>query len=316
MKAMRAAMDEGRGDRRGSRVIVGIGSDLCDIRRIEQTLERFGDRFIARCFTEIERRSSEAPRRARRLLRQAIRRQGGLRQGARHRPAARRVLARHGRRQSALRPADHASYRRRRRAAEGDPAARDRRRSSISRSPTSRRSPRRSSSSRRARRAEPGSLEELGVSEGGRIPWYQGKAQGIPRFWADFGKTMRKMLNNSNPFQKNSLRGRAGKFFRGAGKPNSLLRRKQGYLAPETPSVDLSERGRNRKIGRHPDESPSIMGQLSWILAPGRSPNVRGQTPLAPVCNGRLHKGSRPQSSVRPTLVAPCRPSCPQVNVL
>ena len=41
-------------------MIVGVGSDLCDVRRIEQTLERFGDRFIERCFTDIERRRSEA----------------------------------------------------------------------------------------------------------------------------------------------------------------------------------------------------------------------------------------------------------------
>jgi len=40
-------------------MIVGVGSDLCDIRRIEQTLERYGDRFVARCFTEIEQRRSE-----------------------------------------------------------------------------------------------------------------------------------------------------------------------------------------------------------------------------------------------------------------
>ena len=40
-------------------MIVGIGSDLCDIRRIEQTLDKFGERFIARCFTEIERRKSD-----------------------------------------------------------------------------------------------------------------------------------------------------------------------------------------------------------------------------------------------------------------
>jgi holo-[acyl-carrier protein] synthase len=40
-------------------VIVGIGSDLCDIERIEKTLERFGKRFIARCFTEVEQRRSE-----------------------------------------------------------------------------------------------------------------------------------------------------------------------------------------------------------------------------------------------------------------
>ncbi|WP_292050743.1 MULTISPECIES: holo-ACP synthase [unclassified Brevundimonas] len=35
-------------------MIIGIGSDLCDIRRIEETLERFGDRFKKRCFTSVE----------------------------------------------------------------------------------------------------------------------------------------------------------------------------------------------------------------------------------------------------------------------
>ena len=40
-------------------MILGIGSDLCDIRRIEETLERFGERFLARCFTDVERRRSE-----------------------------------------------------------------------------------------------------------------------------------------------------------------------------------------------------------------------------------------------------------------
>ena len=83
---MRPAMDEGRGACRRDRMIIGIGNDLCDIRRIEKTLERFGERFIERCFTEIEQREVRAPRRPRRLLRQALRRQGGLRQGARHRP--------------------------------------------------------------------------------------------------------------------------------------------------------------------------------------------------------------------------------------
>lgn len=38
-------------------MIIGTGSDMVDIRRIEKVLERFGDRFIKRCFTpaEIER---------------------------------------------------------------------------------------------------------------------------------------------------------------------------------------------------------------------------------------------------------------------
>jgi len=40
-------------------MIVGIGSDLIDIRRIERTLERFGERFTARVFTEIERAKSD-----------------------------------------------------------------------------------------------------------------------------------------------------------------------------------------------------------------------------------------------------------------
>jgi holo-[acyl-carrier protein] synthase len=40
-------------------MIIGIGSDLIDIRRIERTLERFGDRFIDRVFTPLERAKSE-----------------------------------------------------------------------------------------------------------------------------------------------------------------------------------------------------------------------------------------------------------------
>jgi holo-[acyl-carrier protein] synthase len=40
-------------------MIIGLGSDLADIRRIEATLERFGDRFRQRVFTETERARSE-----------------------------------------------------------------------------------------------------------------------------------------------------------------------------------------------------------------------------------------------------------------
>jgi len=40
-------------------MIVGLGSDLIDITRIERTLARFGDRFTARVFTEAERRRSD-----------------------------------------------------------------------------------------------------------------------------------------------------------------------------------------------------------------------------------------------------------------
>jgi holo-[acyl-carrier protein] synthase len=41
-------------------VIVGIGSDLIDIRRIEKALIRHGDRFVDRLFTPVERARSEA----------------------------------------------------------------------------------------------------------------------------------------------------------------------------------------------------------------------------------------------------------------
>jgi holo-[acyl-carrier protein] synthase len=40
-------------------MILGIGSDIIDIRRIERTLERFGERFVERVFTEAERRKSD-----------------------------------------------------------------------------------------------------------------------------------------------------------------------------------------------------------------------------------------------------------------
>ena len=40
-------------------MIVGIGSDLSDIRRIQKSLDRFGDRFVERVYTEVERSRSE-----------------------------------------------------------------------------------------------------------------------------------------------------------------------------------------------------------------------------------------------------------------
>ena len=40
-------------------MIIGLGSDLIDIRRVEKTLERFGDRFVQRVFTEIEQAKSD-----------------------------------------------------------------------------------------------------------------------------------------------------------------------------------------------------------------------------------------------------------------
>jgi holo-[acyl-carrier protein] synthase len=40
-------------------VILGLGSDLSDIRRIQESLDRFGDRFKQRVFTELERTRSD-----------------------------------------------------------------------------------------------------------------------------------------------------------------------------------------------------------------------------------------------------------------
>ena len=40
-------------------MIIGIGNDVIDIRRIEETLTRFGPRFIDRIFTDVEIRKSE-----------------------------------------------------------------------------------------------------------------------------------------------------------------------------------------------------------------------------------------------------------------
>ena len=43
-------------------MILGLGNDIIDIRRIEATLERFGDRFLDRVFTDIERTKSDRRR--------------------------------------------------------------------------------------------------------------------------------------------------------------------------------------------------------------------------------------------------------------
>jgi holo-[acyl-carrier protein] synthase len=40
-------------------MIIGIGSDITDIRRIEKVIERHGERFLSRIFTDIERARAE-----------------------------------------------------------------------------------------------------------------------------------------------------------------------------------------------------------------------------------------------------------------
>ena len=53
-------------------MIIGIGSDIADIRRIEKTLSKFGARFVKRVFTETEwqkavKRADQAPTYAKRF---------------------------------------------------------------------------------------------------------------------------------------------------------------------------------------------------------------------------------------------------------
>ncbi|MCJ7599764.1 MAG: holo-ACP synthase [Methyloceanibacter sp.] len=40
-------------------MIIGLGNDVIDIRRVERTIERYGERFLTRIFTETERRKSD-----------------------------------------------------------------------------------------------------------------------------------------------------------------------------------------------------------------------------------------------------------------
>jgi holo-[acyl-carrier protein] synthase len=81
--------------RQGGRMIIGIGQDMCDIERIEKSLDRVRRPFQRRVFTEVERQRADRRKAACAHLCQAFRRQGGLRQGARHRRAARGVHWQH-----------------------------------------------------------------------------------------------------------------------------------------------------------------------------------------------------------------------------
>ena len=102
------ARPDGRGPRRGyvgpqgstrRAMILGLGNDIIDIRRIEKTIARYGDRFLDACLHRHGAAEIGRPGRACRVLCQALCRQGGLCQGPGHRAEAGRVLARHGRRQ-------------------------------------------------------------------------------------------------------------------------------------------------------------------------------------------------------------------------
>ena len=40
-------------------MIIGLGNDMIDIRRVQRTIERYGERFLSRVFTDIERSKSD-----------------------------------------------------------------------------------------------------------------------------------------------------------------------------------------------------------------------------------------------------------------
>lgn len=40
-------------------MIIGLGNDIIDIRRVERTIERYGERFLTRVFTDVERKKSD-----------------------------------------------------------------------------------------------------------------------------------------------------------------------------------------------------------------------------------------------------------------
>ncbi len=113
IRRMRALMDEARAPREERLMILGIGSDLIDISRIERTLERFGDRFLDRIFTAAERARSErrADRAASYAKRYAAKEACAKALGTGFR--ARRLLARHRRRQPRRGAADPGADRRR-----------------------------------------------------------------------------------------------------------------------------------------------------------------------------------------------------------
>ena len=58
VKFMRAAMDRGR--RKFALMIIGLGSDMVDVRRIARSIERYGERFLGRIFTAAERAKAES----------------------------------------------------------------------------------------------------------------------------------------------------------------------------------------------------------------------------------------------------------------
>jgi phosphopantetheine--protein transferase-like protein len=104
-------------------MIIGIGSDICDARRIAKVIERHGERFLDRVFTETERAKADKRRnRAETYAKRFAAKEAcskalgtGLRAG---------LVAGHGRGQFAFRAADAPVNGRRQKAARGADAPR------------------------------------------------------------------------------------------------------------------------------------------------------------------------------------------------
>ena len=77
-------------------MILGTGTDLTDIRRIEKTLARFGARFVERVFTPGERARAERKAHPAATYAKRFAAKEACAKGAGHRDAGRRVLAGYG----------------------------------------------------------------------------------------------------------------------------------------------------------------------------------------------------------------------------
>jgi len=111
VRRMREAMERGRRARMEPDRDSRYWFDIADVRRIADVIERHGEPFPpAGVHAAGTGQGGQTPE-SRGDVRQAIRRQGGLRQGAGNRAPRRRLVARHGVVQSAVRPSDHAADR-------------------------------------------------------------------------------------------------------------------------------------------------------------------------------------------------------------
>ena len=108
-------------------MIIGIGSDISDVRRVAKVIERHGDRFLGRVFTDTER--ARAERRKNRVetyaKRFAAKEACAKALGTGYSPG--RVVARYGCHQPAVGQADHEAHRRRPAPPRGDHAQGSRR---------------------------------------------------------------------------------------------------------------------------------------------------------------------------------------------